>query len=750
MKNRLWISLVVTGIVLTGCGGGGGGSNTTNTNTNVPQGTYKVSVIDDHILGSIVSAPECASYTDNGNGVYTLKECIAMPSTITAVGGYIDTNGNNKQDANETDQVAPLKLKVSQSGLSNSFMVTPLSTLATQEANLTALANSLGIDISDFFKDNPNKRNLQRSINALLIAARSAGITKYDTFIKDFEDRIVASTKTGLLALSDAKQYMKDNEHSYQSKYGIVFGGFVDDTSGIDLSNGLAALEKANGTNVPAGKVRLGGFIYDDAIAYADVRLYDGTTVLATTSSDANGRYFLDINASLLLPSKVFTIEAMSGTTKLIAYITTDELKAGLIGKKISNAQIGDLIVSNVTTAKAVLVEKTAPAALNDAKQMVEAKTRVEQLYSNDLVMVAAAIKDVVDNNKTISQTDTTAFAQNMVDVNATTKAPSVTIPTGIDANVTAVTTDPILDEQLNNTQVVDEGNLKSIMLGHTLYSLDYREGSNRHFEYDSIKINSDGSSSYKEFRYDENSSQWTLNGDYGDPAGSITWSDDGSKLYSISDDYLPEKHSLVSSETINYQGRPVHIYITEDTVTAEPTEGFFRNFVTNAEDSGSLNFTSMQDANKTFTINYDGGNNVVAYALDDNGTYRQGELINGEFHSFQNNSYRYRIVVKNSKTYIIFDDGQTNDGGGNIFYLDFANQKVYKKDYHNIGFKDTSIFFDNYDIVDYIANLSSNERQNLSQNIEDQLYRQNYSATYTQYMATQQILYDFIKSLAD
>ena len=227
--KQLLISLITVGFLFTGCGGGGTGDSATastgvenngggtgdsattggNGTTTSEPGTYTLSVVDDNIIGATVSAPECATFTENGNGSYTLKECISKPSTITAVGGYIDVNANGVQDSDEASQDAPLKLKVSQSGFTNSFMVSPLTTLATQETDLSTLAAKLGVNQADLFKDNANNRNMQRSINALLIAARAAGITKYDTFIKDVKSWIVKGYDHKLMnrVVTEVKKY---------------------------------------------------------------------------------------------------------------------------------------------------------------------------------------------------------------------------------------------------------------------------------------------------------------------------------------------------------------------------------------------------------------------------------------------------------------------------------------------------------------------------------------------------------------
>ena len=85
---------------------------------NVSYEDYKVKVIDDEIVNAKVSAPECQSSEELGNGEYLLKNCVTKPSYINVENGTIgDTN---------VTQTFPLILNVSQSNLDDNFVVTPL------------------------------------------------------------------------------------------------------------------------------------------------------------------------------------------------------------------------------------------------------------------------------------------------------------------------------------------------------------------------------------------------------------------------------------------------------------------------------------------------------------------------------------------------------------------------------------------------------------------------------------------------
>ena len=736
---------------LIGCGGGGssdtsGGSSGAGSGNNVPTGTYTVNVVDDNILGAIVNAPECASFSEDGDAVYTLKECIGKPSSINIINGFVDTNDDGIQDNNETAQVAPLKLDVSQSGSSDNFTVTPLTTLAAQDSDLSALAKALGISENDLFEDNPANTAIQRAVNAMLISARKAGITKFDSFVQDLATQIKDSNTTGLNALNAVKTYMKNNIKSYNTKFGVVFGGFIDDTSALDLTSPtiLSDVEKTHA--VTAGNIVLGGFIYDTVIPNATVVLYYGSKDLAHTTSDANGRYFLEVNKDILDASKVYKLEAVSGDVKLISYVTTQELKENLTGRQVSSGNLEDLIVSNVTTAKAVLVQKINSGAENNATVMNEAKALVENLYPQDILTISGVIKDVVDNNKTLSTaSDTLRLAQDIVEVNATTKELTTTLPsevnqTAIDTQVANIQNDPLLSTQVDSTTVVSEGNLRAIMENHTLYEFDYHgEYQSFPLTYDTLEILPDGSGRNYEYKYDENSSKWIVSEDMSGKAGDILWSSNGTKLYVVAPEAIPKKITLMAKESVNILGNKVNIYHQQEEITGEPGDAYYTDFVENAEHSGVVNFTSMSDSDKNITINYEGGHSVT-YHLDDNGTYYRSHD--------QNTHYKYRTVIKNEKTFIVFDDGETHDGGGAMIYLDFTNHKAYKRDYHNIGSKDSDIVYDSTALLNIWKNLPFMQKEQLRIMIEDAQNNTVHSATNTWWKVTQRVIYNYIKSL--
>ncbi len=719
MKNTNLTTILLSGVTaafLIGCGGGGSTASTTPSTpaSSVPTGTYTVSVVDDVITGAKVTAPECAKTVDNGGGSYTLKECISAPSTITAVGGSFSADGVT------INQTAPLILKTSQLDANASFVVTPFSTLASQESNLTALANALGVDKADLFKDNANHRSLMRAVNAILIAAREAGITKYDMFVGELKEQIKTSSSansTGLAALVAAKAYMMNSANlaNYKAKYGVVFGGFVNDASALDLTSSPLATVKATNT-VTVNKVRLGGFVYDNTIANADITIYDGATIVGSGKSNSEGRYSIEIDASLLATSKVLRLEAISGTTKLIAYITTDELKAGTIGSKISSATVEDLVISNVTTAKAVLVDQISSTAKENAVTMVETKAIVETMYADKVLEIASAIRNVVDDGKPIvSGNDTlqlaTAVAQGTADTTTYTD------------HSDAISNDPVLQDQLNSTEDTSVGTttLRSMIEGKALYEFGYDSylsniGKNP-FTFITDDLKADGSSSSKYSRNDSGTN-WIVYKTETLPVGTMKWSSDNTILYDVGDVTLPKKHTLLSKESIKYNNISATIYFIQNEVVGEGSEGFFTNFAATSHNIGSYDSTTRKyvetASNGRVTAFYLGTNNYIQ-STSESGT---------------NTMYHWEKVIKYGKEFIVI---QWNDYRA-IYYV--SNGNLYKKDYNPIGTVNTSWSTDSLLLLSAYKNMDTTQRDSLEAKIK---------ATGS---SISKVIYDYIKSL--
>lgn len=672
--TRMAIAGVLSTLLLVGCGGEGDRDDDKASSTNVPTLSYTVDVADDPIVGARVSAPECAKFTDNGNGSYTLQECIAKPSTITAVGGSFDMNGITIY------QTAPLILKTSQLNSNASFVVTPLTTLASQEDNLSALASALGISEADLFLNKAEHQTKMREINAILNAARSAGITKYEAFVSEFKNQI--KNRSGISA---AKQYMIDNLETYRNTFGVVFGGFIRDLN-----------DKT--PPVTTGRVRLGGYVYDAAIPNATITILDGSRTVAAGTSDFDGRYSIEINATELETSKVLKFQAVSGKTKLISYVTTDELKAGNIGYRISSGTIKDLIISNVTTAKAVLIDKIDPLAKSNATSMVEVKLIAESLYATDILNIASSIKAVVDHNASMNQADTLVLAQEI----AAGEQPANTNYTD------EVKLDPTISDQLNSTTPNTTHNFKSLILGKTFIAFDYyREyshNSQNPFTYMELTFGTDGSMSLKEYR-NTSESNWSTDISLNEPAGSIQWSSDGMIAYDTSDFWPPSKHTLIRVETVTVGSATAKIYWIQDEVTADVTDGYFTNFKTTAEEQGSYNSTT-----NTITI---------------------------DSHTIDLNSSHISTMTKFGKTYYIANEGSS--GERTMYYVEGTT--AYEKNYDKIGTVSIGWFTDNVDALAAYKNATQN---NQWAHIEDDI-QQSLPTEWNYWTNVQRAIYDHL-----
>ncbi len=410
--------LVMSGVVaglLVGCGGGG--------STPAATTSYTVSVVDDNIVGATLMAGGCTTSKDNGGGIYTLSGCSAQPASITATGGFIDTNGNGIIDTNESTQDSPLVLRTAQS-TGTTFNVTPLTTLTygLSTAEIATLKAKLGgIDL--FGKEEANKE-LRQTVNALLAGATESGLD-VSTFGAALAKQINASASTGATAIKDAVTAIKANPSLLENTFGKVkISGFLSDSRVDAVNTGSNALTAMVAAKVPAGKIRISGFIYDDIIKNATVSIKVNANPIAGVSSGTSdpttGRYTFDIDSTLIPTGKALEFIATktvgSGENiKLTSLVSTDKLLDNVVNGKANASRMGDLIVSNVTTAKAVVAQILNPTVLTDGT-LNSTMLTVESGYSDTVVKVAGAIKYVVDDAGTTGgSVDTLAYAQTLV-----------------------------------------------------------------------------------------------------------------------------------------------------------------------------------------------------------------------------------------------------------------------------------------------------------------------------------------------
>jgi hypothetical protein len=374
----------------------------------------------------------------------------------------------------------------------------------------------------------------------------------------------------------------------------------------------------------------------------------------------------------------VLKLVAVSGTTKLVTYTTTDELKSGSFGSKVSSGTVEDLVISNVTTAKAVLVDKLSPTASTNATIMTQTKTIVESMYGTDMLNIASTVKSVVDGNSSMTQSDTLALATAV----ATGTQVANTTYTSI------ITADPILNGQLNSTQnvtSVSSTTMRSVMEGKTFYEFDYHEnlGANP-FTYSTMEIKTDGSASNKSYRNDTGTN-WIIYNTETSAAGTIKWSSDGNIAYDVSDYWVPSKHTLLSKNTVTNGGLSATVYFTQDEVTSEPTEGFYTNFVATANGSGT----------------YDSGTGMVTIHYNEGGT-----------NSFNLNEAT--LITRYGKTFYV---KQWRDDTA-IYYL--SGTSAYGKDYYTaIGEKSVSFMTDSVALLGAWKNMTPDDRASLETSIQ-------------------------------
>jgi hypothetical protein len=415
LKPQIAVSLVVAGL-LVGCGGGGGSTTPTATTS------YTVSVVDDNIVGSTLTATGCAGSTDNKNGTYTLSGCSAKPVSITATGGFIDTNGNGSADANEATQDSPLVLNTAQA-TGTTFNVTPLTTLAhgLSAAEITTLKAKLGgIDL--FGKEEANKE-LRQTVNALLAGATESGLD-VKTFGAVLAQQINQSTSTGVAGIKEAIATIKANPSLLETTFGKVkITGFLSDGRVTAVGSGTNVMTAMLSEKVPDGKIRISGFIYDKIIVGASVTVaLNGTPIAGVEPyiSDTSGKYFFDINEALIPKGKTLQFIATktvgSGENiKLTSLVSTDKVRESALNNKTNASTMGDLIVSNVTTAKAVVAQTLNPTVLTDGT-LDSTMLKVESGYADTVVKVAGAIKYIIDDTGTTGTSgDTLAYAQTIV-----------------------------------------------------------------------------------------------------------------------------------------------------------------------------------------------------------------------------------------------------------------------------------------------------------------------------------------------
>lgn len=401
LKLRYLLFIFLPIVFFSGCGGGGGsatapdnssiktGDSYGNSVTNGVRADYNVTVADDAIVGAKLLATAyvnmnglnyrisvCESFTDIGNGKYTLNNCTQKPEYIFAYGGFIDENGNNSLDENESTQFSPSILNMASQSLQNNalnYALTPMSTLISEvnRSTTNTLINKMGYNASNvsstasFFGINDGNKLLRHALNALLNSCAENGID-----IQKFTPQLIAlintSSYSGFEALKDAINTLNTNPSSYEAVYGkSQMQSFLKDSRTQSILTGddsaIVASILANKTKVK--KIRIIGSVNtylkgNNSISGATVNVYVNTNSIpiATGISDQNGKYTFDVDETALPKGVTLIFIAQKNGIKLTSSIKTDALLNLRINNMINPTILPDLAINYVTTLVALRI----------------------------------------------------------------------------------------------------------------------------------------------------------------------------------------------------------------------------------------------------------------------------------------------------------------------------------------------------------------------------------------------------------
>lgn len=382
---------LIVGILLIGCGGGGGSGANPSSSGNVVSASvstgdsygssvtgdradYTVTVSDDTIIGArllglnyvtdsynrTLLSPVCKSFTDLGGGTYTLNECTKKPLFVTAVGGFIDVNGNKILDINEATQDAPLIM--STTVLTDTVLsVNPLATLAAgystvSGTSFSTLATKLGFaDRVQAFRASSVNQPMNRMVNAVLSSAENSGFD-IKVFSADLAARIVASPYVGVAALKGAITELANASIS-ETTYGKAkVQSFLHDSRVKAVLDGSDAMSAMVNQKVTDGNLRIAGLVTtnptgSNVVGGATVEMFLGNIKLATTVSDNDGKYSIEIQESSVPTNSTLHLTAQFGNLKLTSSIATNVLLKKRVNGNINANHSGSLALSPLTTS---------------------------------------------------------------------------------------------------------------------------------------------------------------------------------------------------------------------------------------------------------------------------------------------------------------------------------------------------------------------------------------------------------------
>jgi hypothetical protein len=374
---------MISGLLL-GCGGGGSSSDGTsysgigsmatgdayNTSSSSGNVSYYVNVSDDMIIGSRLSATKilpdkyginretevCTSFTEMGGGLYSLNNCSVKPTLITAIGGFIDIDGNGLFDSNEPTQNSPL---IVDTGVLTdiNFTITPINTLAAANyaINRVTLATKLGFASRvEAYRATAANQPINRMINGILSAANSNGFD-VRTFASDLATRIVASNGTGVDTLKSAITSLVNAPESRIAYGDAQIQSFWNDSRVQAVINGTDVMSAMLAKKVPSGKLRISGLVTtyitgNNIVSGAAVGVYLGSSKLGSGVSDRSGKYSIEVSESAIPRDSTLLLTAQTSTLKLTSSVPTNVLLDKRVNGNINTSHIGSLAISHVTT----------------------------------------------------------------------------------------------------------------------------------------------------------------------------------------------------------------------------------------------------------------------------------------------------------------------------------------------------------------------------------------------------------------
>ena len=492
------LSIIAATFLLSGCGSSGIDDVYDRSGEETTQSDYTVQVVDDAVYGSKIMANECTGYEEKGDGYYTLTGCSSRPKAIIAEGGYMTIKEDGKPDQN-VSMGFPLMVNTNPIKQSTQYTATPLTTLlatVNDYAELEQLKTSLGFtDIQDMFKDDntTTTRDLQRTLNSYYIEAQNNGIdiNKFAKFTEDFRNMIIkaGNQNSGVTTLKAAKTKLKEdfdkNPGTYMDKYGVVFSGFVTST---DYSTNTSSLLKDIGNKFRGDKNQIvfSGFIFDDIIGIgndinkskytqnATISLINLDTNQSLQITDDNnlsltatnyGQYTLRIPENNITENGVYklqgTVTNRDGKKIELNSVLTGKEILGKFKSTLTSADIPDITLSNVTTAKVAILE--AQGNLNQTvDQIITAKKDIENNTTKQglLISVAAGIKSIIDHNVTMGSDEnitTFSYIQKQLSTATTEQLVVFTVPDTMQAVIEKVkeeiTDNTTLKAQLTSTK---------------------------------------------------------------------------------------------------------------------------------------------------------------------------------------------------------------------------------------------------------------------------------------------------------